>query len=122
VGLCWDRINRRAPITVAALDTYVVAVPPRHLGGRCWILLRLTTDDGIEGRGEVCATAFHPRVVTPLIGDVFERHLSGRDPHLIERFWRAGYSSGFTQRPDPTMMGIVSGLEMACRDIIGKAA
>ena len=37
-------------------------------------------------------------------------------------FWREAYSSGFTQRPDLTMMGVVSGLEMACWDIIGKAA
>jgi galactonate dehydratase len=53
---------------------------------------------------------------------VFERHLLGHDPHEIERFWRVSYSSGFTQRPDPTMMGIVSGLEIACWDILGKAA
>ena len=44
------------------------------------------------------------------------------DPHHIERLWREAYSSGFTQRPDLTMMGVVSGLEMACWDIIGKAA
>ena len=44
------------------------------------------------------------------------------DPHHIERFYRECYSSGFTQRPDLTMMGAFSGLEMACWDIIGKAA
>ena len=53
--------------------------------------------------------------------DVFERYLKGHDPHHVERFFRECFSSGFTQRPDLTMMGILSGLEMACWDILGKA-
>ncbi|HEY9348285.1 MAG TPA: mandelate racemase/muconate lactonizing enzyme family protein [Inquilinus sp.] len=107
---------------IASLQTHVVAVPPPHVGGMYWIFVQLKTDDGIEGVGEIYSTAFHPQAMVPLIADVFERHLLGHDPHRIERFWRSAYSSGFTQRPDPTMMGIVSGLEMACWDIIGKAA
>jgi galactonate dehydratase len=35
--------------------------------------------------------------------------------------FRRAYSSGFTQRPDPTVIGAFSGLEMACWDILGKA-
>ena len=35
--------------------------------------------------------------------------------------WRESYGSGFTLRPDLSLMGVVSGLEMACWDIIGKA-
>jgi galactonate dehydratase len=107
---------------IASLQTHVVAVPPPHVGGMYWIFVQLKTDDGIEGVGEIYSTAFHPQAMVPLIDDVFERHLLGHDPHRVERFWRSAYSSGFTQRPDPTMMGIVSGLEMACWDIIGKAA
>ncbi len=57
-----------------------------------------------------------------IIDDVFGRYLQDHDPHHVERFFREAYSSGFTQRPDLTMMGVVSGLEMACWDIIGKAA
>jgi len=107
---------------IASLKTHIVAVPPPHIGGMYWIFVRVTTECGIEGVGEIYATAFHPSALEPLIADVFERYLLGHDPHQIERFWRAAYSSGFTQRPDPTMMGIVSGLEIACWDIIGKAA
>jgi L-alanine-DL-glutamate epimerase-like enolase superfamily enzyme len=35
--------------------------------------------------------------------------------------YRRVYSSGFTQRPDPTVMGAFSGLEIALWDILGKA-
>jgi L-alanine-DL-glutamate epimerase-like enolase superfamily enzyme len=107
---------------IASLKTHVVAVPPPHFGGMYWVLVRLETACGIEGVGEIYSTAFHPSGLTALIDDVFERYLLGHDPHRIERFWRAAYSSGFTQRSDPTMIGIVSGLEIACWDIIGKAA
>jgi galactonate dehydratase len=107
---------------VISLETYSVAVPPPHLGGMYWLFVKLKTDDGIEGVGEIYAATFHPKVMQPAIEDVFERYLQGHDPHHVERFFREAYSSGFTQRPDLTMMGIVSGLEMACWDIIGKAA
>jgi L-alanine-DL-glutamate epimerase-like enolase superfamily enzyme len=45
----------------------------------------------------------------------------GRDPFQIESIWRETYGSGFTLRPDASMMGVLSALEMACWDIIGKA-
>jgi len=46
--------------------------------------------------------------------------LSGENPENIELMFRRVYSSGFTQRPDPTAMGAFSGLEIACWDILGK--
>ncbi|WP_321813548.1 MULTISPECIES: mandelate racemase/muconate lactonizing enzyme family protein [unclassified Paraburkholderia] len=107
---------------VVAMQTHVVAVPPPHLGGMYWIFVTLETDCGIQGVGEIYAATFHPDVMVPAIEDAFSRYLLDRDPHHVERLWREAYSSGFTQRPDLTMMGIVSGLEMACWDIIGKAA
>ncbi|MBD7954576.1 mandelate racemase/muconate lactonizing enzyme family protein [Stenotrophomonas sp. Sa5BUN4] len=107
---------------VVSLQTHVVATPPPHVGGMYWIFVMLETDCGIEGVGEIYATTFHPSAMLPLIDDVFSRYLLEQDPHHVERFFRQAYSSGFTQRPDLTMMGVVSGLEMACWDIIGKAA
>ena len=107
---------------IVDLQIHVVAVPPPHLGGLYWIFVVLRTDDGVEGVGEVYAASVGPDAMTAVVADVFERHLLGQDPHHIERFFRRAYSSGFTQRPDLTVMGAVSGLEMACWDIVGKAA
>ncbi|WP_271272658.1 mandelate racemase/muconate lactonizing enzyme family protein [Aliamphritea hakodatensis] len=107
---------------VTSCETHIVATPPPHVGGMYWIFVSLKTACGIQGVGEVYAASFHPTVMEKAIEDVFERYLKGHDPHHVERFFRECYSSGFTQRPDLTMMGVVSGLEMACWDIIGKAA
>ena len=107
---------------VEKLNTYIVATPKPHIGGMYWIFLSIETKCGVLGIGEVYSASFHPEVVVKGISDVFERYLKGYDPHHVERFYRECYSSGFTQRPDLTMMGVLSGLEMACWDIIGKEA
>ena len=38
---------------ITDIKTYVVGNPPPHFGGRYWTFLKLTTDSGIEGFGEV---------------------------------------------------------------------
>ena len=106
---------------IVDIKTYVVRTPPPHRGGLNWIFLKLTTDGGIEGIGEAFDVPFQPKTVVRLIEDVGERHVIGSDPFKIERLWRIIYSSGYAQHPDLTLMGVLSGIEMACWDIIGKA-
>lgn len=105
---------------IVDVKTFVVGNPPPGFGGRYFVFLKLITDAGIEGLGEVYSLPFHPKVVEQMIKDVVERCVVGREPYDIERIWRGVYSSGFTQHPDISMMGILSGIEMACWDIIGK--
>lgn len=106
---------------LAELETFVVAPPAPGWGGRYWIFTKLVTDDGIVGYGEVYASAVAPDVQVAVVRDVFDRHMKGESPESIEKMFRRAYSSGFTQRPDPTVMGAFSGLEIACWDILGKA-
>jgi 2-dehydro-3-deoxyphosphogalactonate aldolase len=105
---------------IADVRTYVVANPPPHYGGLYFVFLKLTTDGGVEGVGEVYSVPFHPQVVARMIEDVCERHVIGTDPFKIEQLWRRIYSSGYTQRPDTSLVGVLSGIETACWDIIGK--
>lgn len=105
---------------ITDLKTYVVGTPPPHWGGQFWVFVKLTTDTGIDGIGEAYAVPFHPDVTVKMIEDVFQRRVLGTNPFHIERLWRHVYSSGYTQRPDVSMMGVLSALEMACWDIIGK--
>ncbi len=104
------------------IEVFVVGNPPPHFGGRYWIFVKLVTDNHVVGYGEVYSVPFDPHVVKAMIEDVAARFLIGEDPHHIERFWRRAYGAGYTLRPDISMMGIVSGLETACWDIIGKEA
>ncbi len=106
---------------IADVKTFVVGNPPPHFGGRYFVFLKLVTDNGIEGVGEVYAATFGPHVVARMIEDVCARHVIGSDPFRIERLWRNVYGSGYTLRPDVSLMGVLSGIEMACWDIVGKA-
>lgn len=103
------------------IEVFAVAPPPPGWGGRYWQIVRLTTDNGITGLGEVYASAVGVTAMRAVIEDVFARHMEGESPENVETMFRRAYSSGFTQRPDPTVMGAFSGLEMACWDILGKA-
>ena len=107
---------------LADIQTFVVGNPPPHFGGRYFVFVKLTTACGISGVGEAYCVPFAPQLVAKMIEDVFARYAAGTDPHDIEALWRRVYSSGFTQHPDLTLMGVLSALEMACWDIIGKAA
>lgn len=104
------------------IETFVVANPPPRHGGRYFIFVRLTTGCGITGVGEIYNATFGPDLCAAMAVEVFGRHFEGSDPHHIEKLWRRTYGAGYTLRPDVTVMGVLSGLEMACWDIIGKAA
>lgn len=85
-----------------------------------FLLLKVHTDDGLHGLGEVSCT---PRwsgedqvTATHLIRTVLEPALVGQDPTAVERITpqinRALANNPFTK----------SGIEMACWDLLGKVA
>lgn len=103
------------------LDIFHVAPPEGEWGGRYFCFVKVTADNGIVGWGECYASSVGPKAMAAVIEDVFERHMAGEDPSNVEKMFRRAYSSGFTQRPDLTVMGAFSGLEIACWDMVGKA-
>ena len=102
-------------------ETFVVGNPPPRFGGRYFIFVKLVTDTGIIGYGEVYCATFSAHTVEAMLNDTAERYVVGHDPFHIERLWRRVYGAGYTQRPDVSLVSILSALEMACWDIIGKA-
>ena len=103
------------------LEIFVVGNPPPGWGGRYFVFVKVTASNGLVGYGEVYSASVGPEAMRAVIEDVFERHMAGENPENTEMMFRRAYSSGFTQRPDLTVMGAFSGLEMACWDILGKA-
>jgi len=106
---------------ICAAKTYVVANPPPHHGGPYFVFVKLTTDDNLHGFGEVYGAPFAPEKVVHLIDDIVERHVIGANPFQTEKLWRIVYSRGYAQHPDLTLAAVLSGLEIACWDIVGKA-
>jgi len=108
-------------VKIHGCETFVVGTPPPRRGGRYFVFVKLASDDGIEGVGEAYVATFSPHLVAQMIEDVAARHLLDRSPFDVESFWRRAYGSGYALRPDPTLCGVISALEMACWDLIGKA-
>jgi galactonate dehydratase len=107
-------------VKISEVKTFVVGNPPPRRGGRYFIFVKLTSDSGITGIGEVYTATFSPHLLAKMIEDVAARHVIDQNPFHIEAMWRRMYGRGFSLRPDLTLGGIMSGLEMACWDIVGK--
>ena len=103
------------------LKVFIVGVPPKNWGGRYFTFVKLTTSNGIVGYGEVYCDTFGPKAMTAMIEDTFQRYVLGMNPFDLEAMWRKAYMSGYTLRPDASLQGVMSGLEIALWDIIGKA-
>lgn len=105
---------------ITDFEIYPVATPPPHLGGECWLFLELVTDGGVRGVGEIYGAPFRPATAAAMAADVCEREAVGADPFAVEALWRRVYSGSYTQRPDPSLGAVLSAVEMACWDIMGK--
>lgn len=106
---------------ITSLKTFVIGNPRPGVGGRYFLFLKLETDNRIEGIGEVYVSTFGPTTVVQMIEEVFAQHVVDRDPFAVERLWRDVYGRGYSGRPEISLLGVLSGIEMACWDIIGKA-
>ena len=106
---------------VKDLEIFIVGNPPPGFGGRYFTFVKLTTDNGITGIGECYCDTFGPKAMTAMIEDTFSRYIEGMDPFHLESMWRKVYGSGYTLRPDASLMGVLSGIEIALWDIKGKA-
>jgi L-alanine-DL-glutamate epimerase-like enolase superfamily enzyme len=106
---------------IKEFETFVVANPPPRFGGRYFIFIKLVTDTGIVGYGEVYCATFSAHTVEAMLKDTAERFIIGHDPFHIEKLWSSVYGAGYTLRPDVSLVSVLSALEMACWDIVGKA-
>ena len=71
------------------VETFVVANPPPSYGGRYFVFVKLTTDTGAVGWGEVCSPPFNAATVEAVVEDIFDRTVAGTDPFRIEERTRA---------------------------------
>lgn len=98
---------------IVKLETFLA-----NCGLRNYLFLRLTTDTGLTGLGEA-TLEWQEQTVRTLIHEWLEERLLGEDPRDIERLFgnliRDQYQGG------STVMTAISGAEIACWDILGKA-
>src|SRR5262245_54625554 len=98
---------------IIRLETFLA-----NAGLRNYLFVRLTTDTGLTGLGEA-SLEWQEKTVQTLIHEWVEDRVLGEDPYqvesLAERLIRDQYQGG------STVMTAISGVELACWDLIGKA-
>jgi galactonate dehydratase len=108
---------------VADVQTFAVGNVPPYRGGRCWLFVKLITDDGIEGIGE-WSTAHVGRegAQAQLIEALAREFVVGASPFDVELIWQRIYAAHHDYRhPGLGSTPALSAIEMACWDIVGKA-
>jgi L-alanine-DL-glutamate epimerase-like enolase superfamily enzyme len=82
--------------------------------------IRIHTDQGITGTGEVYFGAFVPEMIPPVVEDL-KQHLIGEDPFNIGYLWKKiNYISKFWNRHG-FGKSVIAGIDLALYDIVGKA-
>ena len=83
----------------------IVTAPCTGMG---WAVLDIGKTDnghGHHGLGRMLCLLNRARGHARVITDVFSRYFLNENPENVERMFRRTFSSGFTQRPDLTVMG-----------------
>lgn len=108
---------------ISGYEVFAVANPTPHIGGPVWMFLRLDSDTGLSGYGEVFQSSVFspPLTLSRMISDLIEEFAIGRDPQELELFLHSINNSHYTRSPDLTKMAIASGVEVAMWDLIGKS-
>ncbi len=108
---------------VTGYEVFPIALPPPQRGGRLWMVMRLDTDAGISGYGEMMllSSAYRWPVVVAMLEDLADQALVGHDPYNAEELFDKIYGrAGYSHAPEQTKLAMLSAFDMACWDIVGK--
>ena len=113
---------------VTDVKTMVVENEPPYRGGRYLLFIQVETDEGITGLGErITGNTYSDRLgdlqsQISLIHELAGLFVVGENPFNIERIWDRMYSARHDFRhPSLQATPVLSGIEMALWDIVGKA-
>ncbi len=82
-------------------------------------LVRLETDEGLVGWGEAFAP---PRTVATAIEELLADDVVGMDPHAVESLAEHTYTHGYHFGASAIKQCALSGIDIACWDLLGKDA
>jgi len=100
---------------ITGVKTYIIDAN----AGKNWLLVKVTTDEGITGWGEAYTQSDRDTAQEAHIKQM-SRYLIGRSPFNIKHFTKVMYDDFAARRGAMDFWCAVSGLEHAMWDIVGK--
>jgi galactonate dehydratase len=108
--------NGESGLTLTGYRIYFVTKGPR------WVLLKLLTNEGISGFGELTWHATQGQIHVSRLRELLDQFVIGQSPYIVERLWSQLYLRPHSRRHSCTITTpALSAIEIACWDIIGKA-
>jgi galactonate dehydratase len=101
-------------VRISDVRTFVLGTPWRNL-----TIVKVTTDEGLEGVGEVRMLG-HTHALIGYLEEGVPRHVLGADPFQTEDLARRLMRDDYARMGEIAMSGLAA-LEIACLDIKGKA-
>jgi galactonate dehydratase len=101
-------------VKISDVKTYIVGTQWRNI-----TIVRVLTDEGLEGVGEV-RMVNHTDALLGYFAEAVPNHVLGHDPFNIEALVQKMYRNDYARMGEIAMSGIAT-IEMACWDIVGKA-
>jgi D-galactarolactone cycloisomerase len=83
------------------------------------VLVRIETDDGVVGWGEVIGR-WTPRSYASIVSDLLAPHLIGRDPFHAEALW-AEMNATLYGRGGGMLVEAIAGVDIALWDVMGRS-
>jgi L-alanine-DL-glutamate epimerase-like enolase superfamily enzyme len=107
---------------ITGYEVFPVANPTPQVGGPVWVFVRLDSDTGLSGYGEVFTSSAYspPLTFARVVGDFVEDFALGRNPAHVEAFFQRVYNSHYTRSSDLLKMAVAAGVEIAMWDLVGK--
>jgi galactonate dehydratase len=109
-------------VKITSAEIYHIE-PPHNAQGLSLVMLRLWTDAGIYGLGEVAlAYGTGSAAGAAMVRQLVERYALGADPFRIEQLWHRMFRETFwALGGGPVVYGGMSAIDVALWDIKGKA-
>jgi galactonate dehydratase len=113
----------RTAVVVGA-EVFAVANPEPRVGGPAWLFVRLDTDAGVSGYGEIFTSSLFTRPLTTarIVTEFVDDFVVGRRAADRELIYLSAYNSHYSHAGDLLKTAIMSGVDIALWDIAGKAA
>jgi L-alanine-DL-glutamate epimerase-like enolase superfamily enzyme len=116
--------------TIQSVESCLVRMPlarpaafaTRTVLAREYVLVRLTTEEGISGLGFTYAGSNAGSVVSEAVATLLAPTLVGRPRHLIEGLWELMYRGALLHGRAGSVMRALSALDIALWDLNAKAA
>ena len=110
-----------AATAVVPLRT-VTSFSTRTVSERHYTLVRVRTDEGVEGLGFCYCGNRAGWLVTQAVRDLLAVHVVGRDPHDTEAIWEAMYRDAVLMGRRGAVLRAISAIDIALWDAVSKAA